>query len=167
MVSALGGTRLRPITAADELFLCALYGSTRTEELAVVPWSEDQKRAFLEMQFRAQSIHYATHYVGADFQIIEQDGRPIGRLYIARWDDEIRIVDISLLPEHRSRGVGSTFLRQVLEEGRTSNRRVTIHVESFNPAMRLYERLGFRRAGEHGVYYLMEWRTDDQVKTAS
>ena len=149
---------LRPITAADEPFLCALYGSTRTEELAAVPWSEEQKRAFLEMQFRAQSAHYGTHYAGADFRIIERDGQPIGRLYIARWPDQIRIVDISLLPEHRSRGIGSDLLRDVLDEGAASNLPVTIHVENFNPAMRLYERLGFRPISEYGVYHLMEWR---------
>ena len=158
MALAAGGIQLRPITAADEPFLCALYASTRTEELAPVPWSEEQKRAFLEMQFRAQSAHYATHYADADFLIIELDGQPIGRLYIARWPDQIRIVDISLVPEHRGRGVGSGLLRRILDEGASSNRSVTIHVEEFNPAMRLYERLGFRPVSAYGVYHLMEWR---------
>jgi RimJ/RimL family protein N-acetyltransferase len=167
MASAVGEIRLRPITAADDAFLCALYGSTRTEELAPVPWSEEQKHAFLEMQFRAQSAHYATHYAGADFLIIELDGRPIGRLYIARWPDQIRIVDISLVPEQRGRGVGSGLLRQILDEGASSNRAVTIHVEDFNPAMRLYERLGFRPISSYGVYQLMEWRSGDQPNTAS
>ena len=158
MESATGGIRLRPITAADDGFLCALYSSTRTEELAAVPWSTEEKRAFLEMQFRAQSVHYATHYADSDFRIIERDGQPVGRLYLARWPDQVRIVDIALLPEHRSRGIGSALLKDILAEAAASSLPVSIHVENFNPAMRLYERLGFRKISEYGVYHLMEWR---------
>ena len=125
----------------------------------MVPWTEEQKRAFLEMQFQAQTAHYAQHYLGAEFLIIEEDGRPIGRLYIHRQPHDIRIVDISLMPEYRGRGIGSKLLREILDEGAATKTPVTIHVEDFNPAMRLYERLGFRRIGSHGVYHLMEWRS--------
>ena len=154
----MGVIRLRPTTATDDPFLCALYASTRTEELAPVPWTEEQKRAFLEMQFRAQSAHYAKHYAGAEFLIIEDDGQPVGRLYLHRQPHDIRIVDISVLPEHRGRGIGSTLLRGILEEGAAAHTPVSIHVEHFNPAMRLYERLGFRHIDTQGVYHLMEWR---------
>jgi len=108
------------------------------------------------MQFEAQSTHYATHYASADFCVIESDGAPIGRLYIHRQPHDIRIVDISLMPEHRGKGIGTQLLRQILDEAGTTP--VTIHVEHFNPALRLYQRLGFRRIGSHGVYDLMEWR---------
>jgi ribosomal protein S18 acetylase RimI-like enzyme len=146
---------LRPITAADEPFLSALYGSTRTEELAAVPWSEEQKRAFLDMQFHAQSLHYAKHYGDGDFMMIEEGGRPIGRFLLHRTSDEIRVVDISLMPEHRRRGIGTKLLRDVLAEGEATNRKVSIHVEHFNPAKRLYERLGFQYVETNGVYDLM------------
>lgn len=122
----------------------------------MVPWTEEQKRAFLEMQFQAQATHYAKHYAGADFLIIEDDGHPVGRLYVHRQPHDIRIVDISLMPDHRSKGIGTQLLRQILDEAGSTP--VTIHVEHFNPAMRLYERLGFRRIGSHGVYHLLEWR---------
>src|SRR5438045_3518923 len=151
-------TRLRPIVATDTPFLLALYASTRAEEMAMVPWTEEQKRAFLEMQFEAQASHYAKHYVGAEFLIIEENNAPIGRLYVHRQPHDIRIVDISLMPEHRGKGIGSRLLREILDEGARTNTPVTIHVEDFNPAMRLYERLGFQRKGLHGVYHLMEWR---------
>lgn len=158
MASVVGGIRLRPITAADEQFLCALYGSTRTEELAPVPWSEEQKRAFLDMQFRAQTLHYQKHYGDGEFLIVENRGEPIGRLLLHRSADEIRVIDISLLPEHRGRGIGTSLLRDVLDEAAASNRSVTIHVEHFNPAKRLYERLGFRSLETNGVYDLLQWR---------
>jgi ribosomal protein S18 acetylase RimI-like enzyme len=155
MASAVGEIRLRPITAADEPFLRALYGSTRAEELAPVPWSEEQKRAFLDMQFHAQTIHYQKHYGDGEFLMIENRGEPIGRLLLHRTSTEIRIIDISLLPEHRRRGIGTNLLRDVLDEGAASSRRVSIHVEHFNPAKRLYERLGFRHVETNGVYDLM------------
>src|SRR4051812_4163731 len=104
-------TKLRPIVAADTPFLSALYASTRAEEMAMVQWTEEQKRAFLEMQFRAQTMHYAQHYVGAEFLVIEENDAPIGRLYIHRQPHDIRIVDISLLPEHRGKGIGTQLLR--------------------------------------------------------
>lgn len=154
----MGVIRLRPTTATDDPFLCALYASTRTEELAPVPWTEEQKRAFLEMQFRAQAIHYSTHYPSASFMVIENGGEPIGRLVIDRRPEDIRVVDISLIPEYRGRGIGTMFLRELLNEAEASGKSVSIHVEEFNPAMRLYDRLGFRRVDSHGVYHLMEWR---------
>src|SRR5204863_10048783 len=103
---------LRPITPEDMDFLCRVYASTRQDEMALVTdWSEAQKTAFLQMQFNAQHAHYAEHYAHAQFQIILLDGAPIGRLYVDRRVKEIRIVDISLLPEYRNRGIGSGLLK--------------------------------------------------------
>ena len=147
----------RPITPEDTEFLYTVYAQTRTEELAIVDWTESQKDAFLRVQFDAQHQAYQETYRGGDFQVILRDGEPIGRLYLARWAREIRIVDIALLPEHRRAGIGSTILKDILAEGARSGKRVSIHVEMFNPALALYERLGFRKLREHGVYYFMEW----------
>ncbi len=152
---------LRPITPADQDFLYQVYASTRQEEMALVTdWSEVQKTAFLQMQFNAQQAHYAEHYAQAKFEIILLDDTPIGRLYVDRRMKEIRIVDISLLPEYRNRGLGSGLLKNILNEGAQAGLPVTIHVEMFNPALRLYDRLGFRRIADHGVYYLMEWKLE-------
>lgn len=148
---------LRPITDDDLPFLSRLYASTREEELSVVPWPEEQKRTFLEQQFRAQHHHYHEHYSGAAFDLLLVDGEPAGRLYVARWPREIRIVDIALLPEHRGRGVGTELLQGLLDEGARSGKPVSIHVEKNNPALHLYQRLGFRPIEDKGVYLLMEW----------
>lgn len=153
---------LRPITDEDDDFLFRLYASTRTEELALTDWSGDQKAAFLRMQFDAQHRHYQEHYAGARFDVVLEGGEPVGRLYVdrslERFPDEIRLVDIAFLPEHRGRGLGSLLLGELIEEARASGKRLTIHVETFNPAMRLYERLGFRQISQAGLYHLMEWR---------
>jgi ribosomal protein S18 acetylase RimI-like enzyme len=150
---------LRPVEPDDREFLYRVYASTRTEELAVVPWDERQKDAFLRAQFDAQDAWWRENYRDASFDVVVVDGEPAGRLYLHRGETEIRIVDIALLPEHRGKGVGSALLRGVIAEGK----RVTIHVERMNPALRLYERLGFTVAEDKGVYLFLE----RQVKTAS
>jgi ribosomal protein S18 acetylase RimI-like enzyme len=148
---------LRPITPEDESFLAGVYASTRAEELAVTGWSEEEKAVFCRKQFEAQSAHYRENYPGASLQIIERAGAHIGRLYVARWEREIRIMDIALMPEHRGAGIGAQLLRELQNEARAAGKTLSIHVERFNPALRLYERLGFKIAEDKGVYLLMEW----------
>ena len=147
---------LRPITPDDEPFLCRLYASTREDELAVLPWKPSKKEAFLTMQFNAQHTYYLKEFSKAEFFIIEQGKHPIGRLYVDHRADEIRIIDIALMPSHRNKGIGTTFLKSLLEEGQQTDLPVRIHVESNNPALRLYKRLGFQKVTENGVYFLME-----------
>jgi len=150
----------RPITPEDTEFLYTVYAQTRAAELAVVDWTEPQKDAFLRSQFNAQHQAYQETYRGADFLIILQHDSPVGRLYVARWEREIRIVDIALLPEYRNAGIGSAIVKDLLDEGARCGKRVSIHVEMFNPALTLYERLGFRKLREFGVYHFMEWSAE-------
>jgi len=147
--------RLRPVADDDRLFLVDLYASLRERELAGVPWNDVAKRAFIEQQFAAQDVHYRTHYPGATLDVLELDGEPAGRLYVHRGPRDIRIMDIALAPAFRGRGIGSELLRSLIAEAEGSARTLSIHVEADNPARRLYERLGFRPAGEHGIYLLM------------
>src|SRR5436190_5290722 len=149
---------LRPITPEDTSFLARVYASSRAEELAVTGWSEELKADFCRSQFDAQSAYYATNYPDASFQIIERDGWPIGRLYVARWEKEIRIVDITVLPEARGSGIGTKLLGDLQEEARSAAKSLTIHVERFNRALGLYQRLGFQEIEDKGVYLLMEWK---------
>jgi GNAT superfamily N-acetyltransferase len=148
---------LLPITDADLPFRLQLYASTRVEELAQVPWTDEQKVAFIVQQFQAQHTWWKEHYTGARFDLVLVDGEPAGRLYVDHWEREIRIVDIALTPAYRGGGIGSMLLRRVFDEGDAAGKPVSIHVEVFNPARRLYDRLGFVEKGTHGdVYVLME-----------
>jgi ribosomal protein S18 acetylase RimI-like enzyme len=148
--------RLRPVAGDDREFLVELYGSVREPELAQVPWDAAARLAFVEHQFAAQDAHYREHYPGATLDVIEVDGVRAGRLYVHRGPSDIRIMDIALAPEFRGKGFGSRLLRSLIAEADASGRKLSIHVEANNPARTLYERLGFRPAGEHGVYVLME-----------
>jgi ribosomal protein S18 acetylase RimI-like enzyme len=150
--------RFRPISPGDEPFLSRVYASTRVDELAVTDWDDAQKAAFLQMQFAAQHKFYQENYTDTDFLVILQDDTPIGRLYVARWKDEIRIVDIALLPTYRGTGIGTAILRDLLAEADDRRQPVRIHVERDNPALRLYQRLGFVLIEDKGVYLFMERR---------
>jgi ribosomal protein S18 acetylase RimI-like enzyme len=154
--------RLRPMRwPEDEPFLERVYASTRADELAQVEWSAEQKAAFCRMQFAAQHQYYQEQYAGADFDVIELQGVPIGRLYVNRGQREIRIIDISLLPEHRGRGLGTQLLRGLQGEAREGGQVLTIHAEKFNPSLRLYQRLGFEVQEDRGVYLFMQWAAPD------
>lgn len=153
------GLAVRPIAEGDTEFLAELYASTRREEMAPVPWSEAEKEAFLRQQFEAQHRHYQQHYADAQFLVLERFGTGIGRLYLHLREDEVRLVDIALLPQQRGNGVGTAVLEDLLESASARGLAVRIHVEANNPAKTLYERLGFCERDHNGVYRLMEWRS--------
>lgn len=148
--------RLRPIRDEDMEFLYSVYADTRVGEMARTGWNAEQQDAFLRSQFALQHAYYQENYKDSRFDVIEVDGKPVGRLYVARWDDEIRLIDIALLGSERRRGVGSRLIGELIDEAQARSVPTRIHVERDNPAMFLYERFGFHKVGEHGVYHLME-----------
>jgi GNAT superfamily N-acetyltransferase len=152
----IGSISFRPIAPDDEGFLYQVYASTREDELAPLPWSAAEKQAFLTMQFHAQRRFYQENFLHASFLVILRDGCPIGRLYVDRRAEEIGIVDIALLPAHRRAGIGTRLLKDLIVEADAAGKPLRIHVERFNPALRLYERLGFARIGDSGVYFHLE-----------
>ena len=160
-------TALRPIVDNDQEFLYRLYASTRADEMAVVPWSDDEKESFLRFQFDAQHRFYMEQFREASFDLVLLDGEPIGRLYVDRRADEIRLIDIALVPDRRGTGLGGAILREILREAESARLPVRIHVEQNNPALRLYHRLGFESIEEQGVYYLMERCPDGMPRAAA
>ena len=147
---------LRPITDEDMEFLYRLYASTRLEELAVTGWNDAQIEEFLRMQFGLQHSQYRQNYPGASFELVLIDVVPAGRLYVDRTEDGIRIIDISLLPEFRGRGIGGRIMRGFVEEADAKGHGMSLHVEMNNPVLEFYKALGFREKELRGIYYFME-----------
>jgi len=147
---------LRPVAAADEPLLLEIYASTRAEEMAMVPWTAEQQEAFVKMQFTAQQEHYKKIEPAANHDIIMLNGRPVGRLYVARTKDRIEIMDITVLPQNRNAGIGSILVKALMGEAEIG-RPLRIYVENFNPSLRLFERLGFKAVAEEGFHLRMEW----------
>jgi GNAT superfamily N-acetyltransferase len=152
------GIACRPAADDDLGFLALVYASTRLEEVARAGWPPEAQRQFLAHQFNAQHRHYRQHYPAAEWLVIEREGAAIGRLYIEEWPDQVRLIDIALLPDHRGGGSGSAILSDLMDMAAAAGKPLTIHVEKNNPAMRLYRRLGFKPIDEHGIYDLMEWK---------
>jgi GNAT superfamily N-acetyltransferase len=158
----LAGMRLvtfRPATTDDYWFLLDVYASTRMEELAVTDWDKAQRAAFLKMQFDAQLSHYREHYPEGEHLIIYLDSAAAGRLYVANIAEEIRILDITLLTQNRNLGIGTPIIKGLMAEAAGMGKPLRIWLESYNPSLRLFEKLGFVKSSESGYSYLMEWRS--------
>jgi GNAT superfamily N-acetyltransferase len=151
------GFSTRPETDDDTPFLISLYASTREAELAPVPWTPEQKNAFLLHQFHAQRSHYREHIPACAFLVIEKHGAPVGRLYLEPRVTQIHMVDIALTPDQRNRGAGSAIIQAVIDLAAAQGKGVGIFVERFNPALNLYRRFGFTEIVDTGLYLEMEW----------
>jgi ribosomal protein S18 acetylase RimI-like enzyme len=134
---------LRPVEVGDDEFLYHVYASTRADEMALVDWTDEQKDAFLRMQVSAQTAHYSVHFPTAEQYIIRHNDVPVGRLIINRLPDRLHIIDIALLTDSRNTGIGSAVMQEIMDEAQQSKRDIMLRVEFFNPARRLYSRLGF------------------------
>lgn len=145
------------MTDKDLPFLRKVYGSTREDELSLVDWSKEQCESFLDMQFQAQHLYYGQQFSEAEFCIIKFKGEPVGRLYVDYRDDEIRIVDIALLSQHRNRGIGTELMQDLMARASRGGKCIGIHVEKNNPALNWYRELGFEEQSDQGVYLFMKW----------
>lgn len=148
---------LRPVQPADEEFLLRVYASTRSAELALVPWTPEQKTVFVRMQFEAQRKHYQARYPRSEYSVIAHQGRDVGRLWRVSEPDGIHILDLTLLPECRGAGIGAALLRRLQREAAGSGLGLFIYVESAGPALPVFEHLGFRREKEEGIQWLLHW----------
>ena len=157
-----GGTlTIRPVTAGDDEFLLSVYDSTRAEELAQAQWAEGQREAFLKWQFDLQRGEYEARFPDAEYDVIVIDGKPAGRMWIGRTEEEIRLLDIALLPEFQNRGAGTILIRQLIEEAKTTGKRLRHMVFVLNDdATRFYDRLGFVVIDDLGGYKHMEWKSE-------
>lgn len=148
------GLVLRPATAADRELVAAIYATTREEELRQVPWTDADRRTFTDWQSGQQEAHYALHYPAAE-RLLVAKGEPIGRMYVDTTRQEVRLMEVTLLPAWRNQGVGTRLTRLLLEYSDALGLPASLHVEPFNPAKRMYERLGFAVAETRGLYEFM------------
>jgi GNAT superfamily N-acetyltransferase len=153
--------KLRRVTASDEPFLLSVYASTRAEELAQAEWAEGQKEAFVKWQFDLQRSEYETRFPDAEYALILIDDEPAGRFWIGRDDEQIRLLDIALLPQFQNRGAGTLLLRLLIKEAEQAKKALRHMVFTLNnDAHRFYERLGFTIIDDLGAYKHMEWKSE-------
>lgn len=146
---------LRPIEAGDRELLFRIYASTREAERQLLDWAPAQWEAFLRQQFGFQHDQYMVAYDNPSFDLVLLEDEPVGRLYVDRSNDEIRIIDIAILSEFRCRGIGGRLLHALIAEAEAGGRFLGLHVEKNNPILDFYRRLGFQEVADRGVYLYM------------
>jgi ribosomal protein S18 acetylase RimI-like enzyme len=139
----------------DRDFLLQLYATTRWDELGPTGWSDAAKLDFLRQQFRCQDLHYRKAFPNAAFDVVSI-AEPVGRLYLNRGSRDYHVIDVSLLPQWRNRGIGSQLLQQVQAQARAHDCRVSLYVDLHSPARKLYERLGFSAVEPGDIRVRME-----------
>jgi ribosomal protein S18 acetylase RimI-like enzyme len=150
---------LRPVRPGDEPFLMEVYRSTRPE-IADWGWAAAQQEAFIKLQFNGQQRSYEMQYPDAAHQVILYKGEAVGRLITFRTEQEIRLADVALLSQYRNLGIGASLIRELCAEAARVNLPVRLQVSKSNPAIRLYERLGFQGIGESTTHFQMQWQHD-------
>ncbi|WP_246009580.1 GNAT family N-acetyltransferase [Brevibacillus fluminis] len=147
----------KPVSQADEAFLYQLYEGSRAEELAAWGMDEATRDMFLRMQWNAQRQSYEQQFPGADHQIVLEDDNKIGKITTYRNEQQIRLVDLIILPAFQKRGIGTRLLQELQQEAMREDKPLFLSVLQINPAKRLYERLGFVVTGGDEVYAWMVW----------
>lgn len=148
---------LREAQRPDEAFLRDLYAAVRWPELTATSWSDAEKRAFCDMQYTLQDRHYREHFPGARVWVIMDGKVPIGRLYRAWEKNTLHVLDIALVEARRNQGIGTSIVRDLQAEATRNSACILLYVEDDNPALRLYERLGFVAGESFGVHRAMTW----------
>lgn len=148
----------RPISDTDMDFLLDLYATTRTDIHQLTDWTTAQKSSFIKMQFDAQHLHYQTHFPNAKFNIIlDQNHKSIGRYYICHSATEVRVIDITILPTHQQKGIGSSIINETMNQCRVAGLPLRLHVTKYNPALSWYSQLGFKEIDETDFTFHLEW----------
>jgi ribosomal protein S18 acetylase RimI-like enzyme len=149
---------LRQARITDEEFLLMLYAQQRAAELEIFGMDAHQREIFMQMQFRARQLSYATHHPTASGQIVVLEcGTPIGRFLVERTEDEICLIDIALINEYQGRGIGTKLVRTLQLECEARDGRLELHVLKGSTAERLYRRLGFVATAEDPFRIQMVW----------
>lgn len=158
---------LRPVGAEDEETLLKIYSSTREEEMQqAADWTAEQKEMFLRWQLEMQRRDYEARFPEADYRLILFEGVPVGRLWVARTPEQIRLLDIAILPEFQKRKIGTYLLVNLIRESEATATPLRHMIFKLNTeARRFYERLGFRLVEDDRMYLLMERHPDKQGRS--
>jgi ribosomal protein S18 acetylase RimI-like enzyme len=117
------------------------------------------RQHLLELQYQNRRGGIRTGFPTGESHIILLDGAAAGWIFFVHMEHEIHIVEIMVLPECRSHGIGGEAIRHVLGMASVAGKPVRLTVKVLNAgAIRLYERLGFRRTGGDEVQQEMEAR---------
>jgi GNAT superfamily N-acetyltransferase len=150
---------LRPASDADEPFLFELFRALRARRFNFQPGGHPQMAVTVRLQFKAQEHALASQYPGSEHSIILLDGAPAGRLRIARDETGFELADISILPDHQRKGIGSAVMKNLIAEAHQGGLPIRSRVAQANQAsFHFYRNLGFEVTAQDACYVHVRWR---------
>ena len=149
---------LRQVRQADEAFLFDVFCTGLTDEVAAMPDAR-LVRHFLRIQYTAQETRFRGRFPGHERYVVTHAGRDVGRCYVHRTPSMLHAIDMTLLPEYRSHGIGSRLVADLFDEARDHRQSVSVRVPRRNErASAFYSSLGFRLVAMDDLDEYHEWR---------
>lgn len=110
----------------------------------------------LHLDELAQAESFQKQWDQTQVRIITLQGADIGWLQSFTQDDELFIAQVFVERPHQRRGIGTEVMKSLMNEAEQLNQTIRLNVVKINPAIRLYERLGFRISGEDDRKFYMK-----------
>jgi ribosomal protein S18 acetylase RimI-like enzyme len=115
----------------------------------------------LNLNMDAQVAGFRQRWDVTQVRIITLDGTDIGWLQSFAKDDALFLAQLFVDSTLRRQGIGTEVVKGLIDESAKAGRAVTLGVVKTNPALRLYERLGFRTTHEDERKFYM--RRDPRI----
>jgi ribosomal protein S18 acetylase RimI-like enzyme len=131
--------QLNPAEPADEPWQRQLFANLRGLQVAMLAACPP----LLDQQWRLQKRAFAHDYPDAQTRIIRSAQRPIGTITLHHGTSAWRLLEIGLEPDCRGQGIGERLLRGLTTFADEQGQTLELAVMRHNPALRLYQRLGF------------------------
>ena len=157
MVDLGRGTDLRPCEPSDDAFLYDVFCTTWESEVAALP-NKNLAQHILRIQHIAQERRFAHRYPGHERLVVRVAGQRAGRLYLFETQASLQIVDLTLLPQFHSRGIGTRILQHLMSEATRDGSTIALGVPRTNKrATRLCAALGFELVSVDDLENGFEW----------
>ncbi|MRJ42975.1 MULTISPECIES: GNAT family N-acetyltransferase [Idiomarina] len=152
-------TRLEPFSdARDGDLAYTLFADQKQQEFSRLLSPPAILEQLLRSQYDIREQSYSVSYHDYQKLTATLDSQPIGILRIgqAQITGCLRLVDIIIDQRYRCRGVGTQVLEHFIDLARAKSLDADLHVQKDNPALRLYQRLGFCICGETDLHWYLK-----------
>ncbi len=134
---------LRPVGSTDEALLLQIFAESHCagyEQLGLEP---SALASLIRMQFQARQAQYQVYPGGVEY-LICRDEVVLGNCWLSDTAEQLRVLDIAVLAEHRRQGVARVVLGQICARASAAGKPVRLSVWHQNiPALELYRAFGF------------------------